>query len=141
MSEVPDLVGVIRVMPENVTPLWPQLAELFRPVLATVSTHTSEDVRKSIMAMRAQLWIQMVDRNVVSAAVTEFVDYPTGMFVRVWLVGAVNDKRMDIQAYVDTLDHWRSAHGCLGFEWIGRAGWMKHFPDATMEGLLMRWIP
>lgn len=136
-----DLAGVLRVMPENVAPLWSQLHALFKPALAMVSTHTAEDVRRAILSMRAQLWVQMVNEVVVSAATTEFVDYPAGMFVRVWMVGAVPDRRMDIQAFVNTLDHWRIAHKCIGFEWIGRHGWLRHFPDARTEGLLMRWIP
>jgi hypothetical protein len=139
--EALDLAHVLRVMPENVTPLWPQLAALFRPALAMVSTHTDEDVRRAIMAMRAQLWVQMVNDVVVSAATTEFVDYPAGLFVRVWIVGAVPDRKMDIQAFVDLLDRWRRDNKCLGFEWIGRHGWLKHFPDAKVEGLLMRWVP
>lgn len=128
-------------MPENVAPLWPQLQALFKPALAMVSTHTADDVRRSIVAMRAQLWVQMVNEVVVSAATTEFVDYPRGLFVRVWMVGAVPDRRMDIQAFVNTLDHWRVAHGCVGFQWIGRSGWLKHFPDAKVDGLLFTWIP
>lgn len=136
-----DLADVFRVMPTNVMALWPQLSALFRPALAMVTTHKEEDVRRAIMAMRAELWVQMVNEVVVSAATTEFVDYPAGMFVRVWMVGAVPDRRMDIDSFVRVLDGWRRANKCLGFEWIGRHGWLKHFPDARTEGLLMRWIP
>lgn len=141
MSETLDEAAVFRVMPTNVAALWPQLAALFKPALAMVSTHTTEDVRRAIMAMRAELWVQMVNDVVASAATTEFVDYPAGMFVRVWMVGAVPDRKMDIQSFVETLNHWRKANQCLGFEWIGRHGWLKHFPDARVEGLLVRWIP
>lgn len=136
-----DLAAVLQVMPLNVPALWPQLRALFKPVLEMTSTHSAEDVRRSIMALKCQLWVQMVNEVVVSAATTEFVDYPAGLFVRVWMVGAVPDRRMDIQSFVDTLDHWRIASGAIGFEWIGRHGWLKHFPDARVEGLLMRWIP
>lgn len=132
--------GVFRVMPENVTPLWPQLQALFVPALAMVSTHTAEDVRCSIIAMRAQLWVQMVLDEVVAAATTEFVEYPAGLFVRVWMVGAIPDRQMDMRLFGETLDHWRHAHGCIGFEAIGRHGWLKRFPRLRTEGLIMRWI-
>jgi len=135
-----DLGGVLRVMPENVTPLWPQLEALFRPALAMVSTHTAEDVRQSIMAMQAQLWVQMVVGEVVSAATTEFARYPAGMFVRVWLVGAIPDRAMEMDAFLATMDHWRKANGCVGFEAIGRHGWLRKFPGMRAEGLIMRWV-
>lgn len=130
----------MRVMPENVTPLWPQLQALFQPALAMVSTHTDEDVRRSIMAMRSQLWVQMVMDEVVAAATTEFVDYPVGVFVRVWMVGAIPDRPMDMSAFHQALDHWRQAHGCVGFEAIGRHGWLRRFPNMRTEGLVMRWM-
>lgn len=136
-----DLAGVLRVMPENVAPLWPQLQAMFKPALALVSTHTADDVRRAIMAMRAQLWVQMVNEVVVSAATTEFVDYPAGMFVRVWLAGAEPTRKMDMDAFVETLDRWRIGNGCVGFECIGRHGWLKVFPWLRVEGLLMRGMP
>lgn len=128
-------------MPDNVAPLWPQLAALFKPALAMVSTHDIDDVRRAILSMRAQLWVQMVGDVVVSAATTEFVDYPKGLWVRVWMVGAVPDRKMDIDSFVEMLNRWRADNKCVGFEWIGRHGWLKHFPDARTEGLVMRWIP
>lgn len=135
-----DLIGVFRVMPENVTKLWPQLDRLFAPALAMVSTHTIEDVRKSVMAMHSQLWVQIVSGEVVAAATTEFIHYPAGLFVRVWLAGAIPDRKMDDAAFFDVLDQWRRAHSCIGFEAVGRHGWMRRFPTARVEGLVMRLI-
>lgn len=132
---------IMRVMPENVTPLWPQFEALFRPALALVSTHTSEDVRRSIMAMRAQLWAQIEGNEVQAAATTEFIDYPVGMYVRVWLAGARKDRRFDDDAFFDVLDTWRDRNGCVGFEAIGRHGWLRKFPNATVEGMIMRYTP
>jgi hypothetical protein len=128
-------------MPENVTPLWPQLVALFRPALAMVSTHTAEDLRRAIMAMRAQLWVQMVNEVVTSAVVTEFVEYPAGLHVRVWLAGAEPTREMDKTAFVETLDRWRIAHNCVAFEAIGRHGWLRIFPWLKVEGMVMRGVP
>jgi hypothetical protein len=47
-----SLPAVMRVMPENITRLWPQLEALFRPALLLTSTHTADDVRRALMAMR-----------------------------------------------------------------------------------------
>lgn len=131
---------MMRIMPENVTPLWPQFEALFVPALRMVSTHTSEDVRRAVMAMRAQLWAQMAGDIVEAAATTEFVDYPVGMFVRVWLAGSRPNNKFDEKAFFDVLDRWREQHGCVGFEAIGRAGWIKRLPQAGIEGVVFRWV-
>jgi Zn ribbon nucleic-acid-binding protein len=182
-----DLSGVMRVMPENVSVLWPQLEPILKPAIAAAGTHTTEDVRRALMAMRAQLWVHMrktsgwiisedlkcpeckdgdleshfsgkegpfyactacgwdeetqAKPSVVSAAVSEFVDYPAGLFVRVWLAGAVPDRKMDMEAFVETLDRWRVANGCVDFEFIGRHGWLRVFPWAKVAGLVMRGSP
>lgn len=140
--DIADLTvpAVMRVMPENIAALWPQLAALFRPALAMTSTHTAEDVRRALMAMRAQLWVQMDGDVVEAAATTEFIDYPTGLFVRVWHAGARRDRKMDDAAFFDVLDTWRDRNGCIGFEAIGRHGWLKKYPG-RVEGLIMRWVP
>lgn len=173
-------------MPENVTPLWPQLEPILKPAIAQQGTHTTEDVRRSIMGMRSQLWVHMrkvshweiaedlkcpecrdgdletkgspqgffyvctscdwreeehAKPTVVSAAISEFVEYPAGLYVRVWLAGAVPDRKMDMDAFVETLDRWRIANGCVDFEWIGRHGWLKVFPWAKACGIMMRGSP
>lgn len=133
--------SVMRIMPENVTPLWSQLSALFKPALAMISTHTLEDVRRSIIAMRSQLWAQMDGATVCSAATTEFVDYPVGLFVRVWLAGSRPDYQFNDGAFFDVMDRWREANGCVGFEAIGRHGWLRKYPRATVEGLIMRYAP
>lgn len=181
-----DLSSVFRVMPENVTPLWPELEAILKPAIVQQGTHSVEDVRRSIMGMRTQLWVHMrkisawvapddlkcpqcrdgdlesksgahglfyactacdwqeedqAKQTVVSAAISEFVEYPAGLFVRVWLAGAIPEKKMDMDAFVETLDRWRIANGCVDFEWIGRHGWLKVFPWARVCGLMMRGSP
>lgn len=177
-----DLAGVLRVMPDNLATLWPQLEPIMQPAVALSGTHSLEDVRRGIMAMRAQLWVQMrrvshweiaedlkcphckdgdletkgqfyscdacgwseedhARPEVVSAAVTEFVDYPKGLFLRVWLAGATPHRRMDMDAFLETLDRWRIANGCVEFELVGRPGWARVFPWARMAGLVMRGAP
>lgn len=132
---------LMRIMPENVTPLWPQFEALFAPALRMVSTHTAEDVRKAVMAMRAQLWAQMDGDAVEAAATTEFIEYPNGMYVRVWLAGARSDCKFDESAFFDVMNRWRERNRCVGFEAIGRHGWLRRFPKAKIEGLIMRWMP
>lgn len=132
---------LMRVMPENVTPLWPQLEGLFVPALVLVSTHTPEDIRRALMVGRAQLWAQISGDVVEAAATTEFIDYPVGLYVRVWLAAARKDRRFDTDAFFDMMNRWREQNRCVGFEAIGRVGWLRKFPDAGAEGLILRWRP
>lgn len=140
MSEA-SAMGILRVMPENISPLWPQLERLFAPAVAQVSTHTTEDVKRHLMAMRSQLWCDMAGATVRAALVTEFADYPVGMFIRIWLAGARHDYPMDNGRFHDVIDEWRQGHDAIGFEVVGRHGWLKHFPGLKVEGLIMRWVP
>lgn len=132
---------IMRIMPDNVTPLWPQFEALFAPALRMVTTHGIGDVRRAVMGMRAQLWAQMDGDTVEAAATTEFVDYPVGLYVRVWLAGARPDRRFDDGAFFEMMDRWRDKNGCVGFEAIGRHGWLRKFSQAKVEGLIMRWSP
>jgi hypothetical protein len=132
---------IFRVLPENVTPLWPQLLTLFKPALAMVSTHKAEDVRRAIMASRAQLWAQISGDTVLGAATTEFIEYPVGIYVRVWLAGARGGERFDDQGFFEVMNRWREQNGCVGFEAIGRHGWLRRFPRAKVEGLVLRYAP
>lgn len=139
VSEI-TVPAVMRVMPENITPLWSQIEHLLLPVLALTSTHTAEDVRRSLMSMQAQLWARIEGGEVKAVVTTEFVNYPVGLFVRVWHAGALTGA-MDDDAFFDVLDRWRQANGCVGFEAVGRHGWLRRFPEARVEGLVMRWVP
>jgi len=132
------LPAVMRAMPENIARLWPQLEALFAPALAMTSTHKADDVRRALMAMRAQLWVQMDADIVEAAATTEFVDYPAGLYVRVWHAGARRDRRMNDAAFFAALDQWRRGNKCVGFEAIGRHGWLRRYSQARIEGLVMR---
>ena len=140
MNAPVNIAGVVmRVMPENITPLWPQFEALFLPALALVSTHTCEDVRRSVMTMEAQLWAQMNGSFVEAAATTEFVRYPVGLYLRVWLAGARKGVKFDDEQFFSQMDRWRERNECVGFEAIGRHGWLRRFPRARIEGLVMRW--
>lgn len=102
------------------------------------STHTDEDVRRALLAGQSQLWAQIEDDVVQAVAVTEFISYPRGVFVRVWIAGARDDTRMDTDAFYDLLTDWAQRHRCCGFEAIGRHGWLRKVPQARVAGLVMR---
>jgi hypothetical protein len=129
---------ILKVWPENVTALWPQIEPLLIPALAVSSTHEPEDVRRAVMTGSAQLWVQMVDDVVEAVVTTEFVNYPLGVFVRVFTAGARPDHKMDTAGFLPILTEFAQRNGCVGFEAIGRHGWLRKIPNARVEGLVMR---
>lgn len=132
---------ILRLAPENVAILWPQVAELIQPAVDLVSTHTISDVHHAILSMRAQLWVEVhADKHVVAAVITEFVSYPVGLFVRAWVAGAHPKEPMDTDAMFEKIDHFRAINNAIGFEAIGRHGWLRKFPGAKVEGLVMRML-
>lgn len=128
---------VFRVSVENVTPIWPQVAPVVERVLRGHLTHDVEDVRRLIMGQSAQLWVQYTD-HVEAVIVSEFVSYPKGVWVRIWLVGAANGEEMDSAMCLASLSQWRDMHGCKGFEAMGRMGWLRRYPEMKFVGALMR---
>jgi len=132
------MADIFQVAVANVTPLWPQLESILAPALALTSTHDPEDIRRALLGQAAHLWIQWNGEHVEAAVVSEFVHYPRGIWVRAWLAGARDDARMDDRGFHEALMAWCKMHGCIGFEAVGRHGWLRKFPDAHAEGLVMR---
>ena len=128
---------VMRVAVDNIMPLWPQIEPLIAEALSVCQTHDTEDVRRMLLAQSAQLWIQWEDR-VLGLLITEFVSYPKGIWVRIWLAAAAQNAKLDYVSLYDTLSKWRDANGCRGFEALGRPGWLRKFPEFRVEGLVMR---
>lgn len=126
------------VAPQNLAPVWSQVAELWAPEVDQRPTHTLEDLRSAILGMKAQLWIQWEKPLVEAALMTEFASYPRGVWVRAVLAVARDGYRMNTSGFLTQLEMWRDMHGCRGFECIGRVGWLKRIPDAKVEGVLMR---
>lgn len=129
---------IFRIYPDNVEPLWNQIEPLIAPAIATASTHETEDVREMLLSGQSQLWAQMEGDVVQAIVATEFVTYPNGPFVRVWIAGARKDTPMDVQGFYDLLVDWAKRHRCAGFEAVGRHGWLRRVPNARVEGLVMR---
>jgi hypothetical protein len=130
---------IVRVSVDNVTPLWDQVGPLVEAALRGRVTHDAEDIRKILMAQACQLWVQWNDPLVDAMVVTEFAAYPKGVWVRVWMAAARPDAKMDDDGFLRIITQWADHHQCRGFEVTGRHGWLKRFPDAKAEGLLMRW--
>lgn len=121
----------------NVPAIWPHVAEMLCPLLAQTPTHEIGDVLQAIMDDDAQLWVQW-NGTLEAFAVTEFAHYPRGTWLRIWLGCASRKHRLNLAEFWPVIDQWRESHGCRGFEIIGREGFLKKFPKAQREGVVMR---
>ena len=132
--------SVFRVSLPNVTAAWGHVLPWFASIFADRLTHTPEDVRQLLLAERAQLWVQFCEKTgeVEAAFVTEFAVYPRGVWVRIWLGAAPPKVEIHYEMVRAAMSEWARMNGCRGFEIIGRHGWLRKFPEATVEGLAMR---
>lgn len=128
---------IFLVARENIDPLWPQAEPLIASAIAPIPTHTTDDVRQMLHGNAAQLWAQWGEQ-LEACVVTEFVHYPRGTWVRIWIAGAHPDAKWDGHGFHKAVDGWRDLHGCRGFEAIGRHGFLRLFPGLRAEGVLMR---
>lgn len=139
-AEISGRRVVFCVAPQDVDAAWSVSSRFLGKVFAESKTHTADDVRDILLEKRANLWVQWcIDTGIVEAAfVTEFVKYPKGVWVRLWLGGAHSGSGVDYLLAEDALTKWAKQNGCRGFEIVGRHGWARKFPDAVVEGLCMR---
>ena len=129
---------IFRVFPQNISGIWPQVSKVLAPAIAMTPTHNDEDVRLACMSGRADLWVQWEEPIVESAATTEFVAYPRGMWLRIWLGACRSDKKQDSKGFLDAFKEWARVNGCRGLEIAGRIGWARRFPEFKIEGIGLR---
>lgn len=137
MTAIQVETKVFRVATENVMPLWPAIRPLILQELVLIPTHDEEDVRRAIMSNACHLWVQMTD-HVEAMVVTDFVSYPKGLALRVWLGAAYGADRLDWSKFKIVIHEWAAACGCKWIDACGRVGWLKRFSDARMAGVFMR---
>ncbi len=128
---------VFRVAVENVMPAWDALRPLILQELVTIPTHNEDDVRKAIMSGTCHLWVQWSD-HIEAMVLTDFVAYPRGLALRVWMGAAYRNDGMDWHAFRAAIEEWAVACKCRWIDACGRIGWLKRFSGAHMAGVFMR---
>lgn len=121
---------ITMVFPANIAAVWGQAEKLLTPAIEIVQTHYPENVRQSLMSGSAQLWVQWFEGNVEAALVTEFKDFPRGLWLNIWLFGAQPEKANEDE-FEKHIFKFADENGCVGITDIGRKGWKKrhaHLP-------------
>ena len=133
--------AVFTVKPTDISATWANVVWILQANFCRMSkTHEPDDVRDILLTQKAQLWVQwnITEAKIEAAFVTEFVGYPMGVWIRLWLGGAAHDAKVDYQAVERALTNFARQNACRGFEIIGRHGWLRKFPSAVVEGLCLR---
>ena len=128
---------ITMIYAHNVPQIWSNIEPILEPALSISETHTIEDIYKSIMSSKSQLWVQWSGK-VDAAVVTEFIDYPRGLWFRFWLAGAVKDAEVLWKNFFDVLYNFAKKSGCVGIEDCGRDGWNHYAPQAKKVTTLRR---
>jgi hypothetical protein len=134
------MISVFRIAPPEITATWERVVGFFAPIFADCKTHNEEDVRLSLLIQTSQLWIQWnAETKVIEAAfVTEFANYPRGLWVRLWLAGVNGNVKVDYDAVRGAITVWAKQNKALGFEITGRQGWLRKLCEARLEGVCLR---
>lgn len=119
---------ITMIYSSNVPKIWAEVEPLLKDAVEHSGTHTTEDVYKSVMAGKSQLWVQWSGK-VDAVVTTEFIDYPKGLWFRFWLAGALHGSEILWQQFFDTLYDFAKNSHCLGIEDCGRMGWDKFIPE------------
>ncbi|CAM6001449.1 unnamed protein product [Sphagnum balticum] len=108
----------------NVAALWPQIEELLKLDKSLGLTHNLNDIHKMIMAHRVDVWIQFYKPfNCLEALViTEFVNYPRGLFLRAWIACCLPTAKLDDEAFYHLISNWASNNNCIGMQAVGGGG-------------------
>jgi hypothetical protein len=85
-----------------------------------------EDVLKALLDGICRLWISWHDERerVEAVVVTETIQYPRRVGLRLWLIGGENMKAWGIPMR-DLLEEYAIAHGCDAIEGGLRKGWLR----------------
>lgn len=123
--------------PANIKNIWPEMEPMVSEVLALSDTHSSEDIREALLSDQAHLWVQW-NKELQAFMVTEFVNYPKGSWLRIWLMSAKPGRNILWEKMKDEITKFANISKCEGIEVIGREGWLKKFKEAKKHSVVLR---
>jgi len=124
--------SVFMIHAAHISAVWPQVAPILEPAVRLWDTHDIEDVRKEVMSGNKQLWVDY-NSEVKGAAVTEFVSYPKGLWLRIWLFGIKKGVEAAWDEFEKKFIEFAKLSKCTGIEHIGRDGWERRNPKVHQK--------
>ena len=116
-------VTVCQVPNKTVEKLWRQVL----PILLKAKRYwdryyDADDIKERCIKGNMQLWVQVIDRKIVTVLITELISYPKCIYLRYTLIAGKNLRVAKKYAYI--IENWAKMHGAVGYEILGRTGWL-----------------
>ena len=110
------------IRPEHLVAAWHDVG----PMLARAVRHTPDkpDVFARLLGGTAQLWAVIEAGRPVAAIVTELTITGADRWCRVWLVAGERVAAW-VRGFLDQVEPWARAEGCIGLWASGREGWAR----------------
>jgi len=117
----------IVIVPKNdIDVVFPKVKDyLDKAIRLSGGRYTLEEVKDNIDFRNHQLWIAFKDNDIYASAVTEFIEYPTGLKSLVGHFIGGKDLEEWKQPIVDSMAQFGKLNGCNRIEFMGRRGWGK----------------
>lgn len=117
-------VTISQVPNKLVERLWPQCVPILEKAREYWERYYDlKDIKERCIKGNMQLWVQVIDKKIVTVLVTELISYPKCIYLRYTLI-AGKDLRV-AKKYVYIIENWAKLHGAVGWEILGRAGWLR----------------
>lgn len=111
----------------HIPKLWEQVIPILEPALVIFNTHDISDAKKDVMSGSKQLWVDY-DNLVQGSAITEFVSYPKGLWLKIWIFGVRKEAKIAWEKFEEKFIEFAKLSGCVGIEHCGRPGWERRNP-------------
>lgn len=118
---------VFMIHAAHIPSIWGPVAKILEPAVNIWKTHDIDDVRKEVMSGNKQLWVDY-NGETKAAAVTEFVSYPKGLWLRIWLFGVKKGVNAGWDMFEKKFLEFATLSHCKGIEHYGRPGWERRNP-------------
>jgi hypothetical protein len=114
-------VKITGVATEDLDTVFPDAAPLLEKALS--NTLSLQDTKQALLRGEMQLWIAYEDK-IITAFITEIVDYPQRKVVRIILCGG---DKLDswVKDFLNLVEAWGKGCGAKSMEIVGRRGWVR----------------
>lgn len=113
---------IVAIHPAHIDLAWLDIG----PMLARAVRHTPDkpDVLARLKDRTAQLWVVLEAARPIAAVVTEITTVSRERWCRLWLVAGERVAEW-VHAFLDRVEPWARAEGCIGLWASGREGWAR----------------
>lgn len=117
---------IMLIFGDSLDAAWQAAVPLLRPAIERSTGYISEQmIYESIKENRSQLWLPHDEEGIHAAIVTSINILACGeRALNVDFIGG-KDMKLWMDQFLETIDTWAAAKGCISIDGSGRTGWAK----------------